>query len=348
MHDTPIIIVCPLCKEPLVKLDNKYRCKHCRRMYPVVDGIPHLLSEIDDEFKAFQKKVYDESASETTPLQLAIDKRGFSYPTTSKLAKMKEILDPLNIFPNACLLDIGCGSGRILNKLAAQYQIQGFGIDISLNQLKANSKHNPFGHRYYYGDAEKLPFQDNTFDFITCFDVFEHLSHPIDCAKEICRTLKKKGKALVYVINKKEKYTWHWFLRKISGKKLGIDTGKFSDHRIENFLYSEEVIAYFHNANAKVEEIIYFDAFFTLAFNELQEAISTWYKNLITSNKDIKLFQENKRKEVISEINIPLSVILSAFMASIALKLLELLDKPWTSRGYSNGFFVLVQKRNGN
>jgi len=39
------ILVCPVCKKPLVLKDNgeSLRCAECRRVYPVRDNIPILL-----------------------------------------------------------------------------------------------------------------------------------------------------------------------------------------------------------------------------------------------------------------------------------------------------------------
>lgn len=39
------ILVCPVCKKPLVQKDNgeSLKCAECRRVYPVRDEIPILL-----------------------------------------------------------------------------------------------------------------------------------------------------------------------------------------------------------------------------------------------------------------------------------------------------------------
>lgn len=342
--NTRITLVCPLCRAPLSILDNEYRCDKCEQNYPVTDGLPHLLLAIDDEFKAIQKRAYEENVTETSPSQIVIDRSGFLYPTTLKLAKIRKILMSLDLFPNACVLDIGCGDGRMLNKLVAQYQIKGLGVDISSNQLKENLRNNPFGSTYYLSDAESLPFGDDTFDFIFCFDVLEHLSSPQACIREICRTLKKGRKALIYVISRKEKYTWHWFLREISGERLGVDRGCFEDHRKENFLYPEEVIAYFQAANVRVKRVIYFHSFFTLAFDELSKFLSSSYKSVGTSAYRRPLNKEIKKKKDVFHVKVPVSVKLCSILVNNLLGPLELLDRVWSKKGYSNGFFVEIEK----
>ena len=344
--NTRITLVCPQCKVPLSISDNEYRCQKCEQNYPVSDRLPYLLVAIDDEFKAKQKKLYEENVNETSPEQILIDRAGFSYPTTLKLAKIRKILKSANLFPNAYVLDIGCGDGRMLNKLVAQYQIKGQGVDISSNQLKQNLRNNPFRNIFYLSDAESLPFGDNTFDFIFCSDVLEHLSSPQACINEICRTLKKERKALIYVISRKDKYTWHWFLRKISGKKLGIDKGGFGDHRKENFLLPEEATAFFRAANVKVKRVIYFHSFFTLAFDEFSKYLSSSYKRSGKSATKQPLNKEMKKKRDVSGLKVPFSVKLWSILVNILLRPLELCDRIWSQKGYSNGFFVEIEKNN--
>jgi glycosyltransferase involved in cell wall biosynthesis/SAM-dependent methyltransferase len=47
------------------------------------------------------------------------------------------------------------------------------------------------------GDAHHLPFQDDVFDAVVCFNVFEHLYNPGVAAQEILRVLKPGGKVIV-------------------------------------------------------------------------------------------------------------------------------------------------------
>ena len=49
----------------------------------------------------------------------------------------------------------------------------------------------------FFADAEKLPFDDNTFDIIVCNASFHHYIHPDIVLKEIQRVLKDNGKLLI-------------------------------------------------------------------------------------------------------------------------------------------------------
>jgi uncharacterized protein len=37
------ILVCPVCKTPLVEKNEALKCTQCRRLYPVRDNIPIML-----------------------------------------------------------------------------------------------------------------------------------------------------------------------------------------------------------------------------------------------------------------------------------------------------------------
>lgn len=46
-------------------------------------------------------------------------------------------------------------------------------------------------------DVQYLKYNDNSFNFIICNNVFEHLNNPRKAAKEIFRCLRKNGKAII-------------------------------------------------------------------------------------------------------------------------------------------------------
>jgi SAM-dependent methyltransferase len=88
------------------------------------------------------------------------------------------------------ILDIGCGDRRISRILpeGAQY----IGLDFyetSVNWYASRPD--------VYGDAHKLPLASGSLDNILLLDVLEHLPRPDDCLREIARTLKVGGMALV-------------------------------------------------------------------------------------------------------------------------------------------------------
>lgn len=86
------------------------------------------------------------------------------------------------------VLDIGCGySGKNLKKISGSIK-NGVGIDIATPDHK-------FGNLTFMNvDVEKkLPFPSNSFDYVTCFEVIEHIRNDKNLMSEIIRVLKPKG-----------------------------------------------------------------------------------------------------------------------------------------------------------
>ncbi len=96
------------------------------------------------------------------------------------------------------LLDVGCGTGemlKLLNDINPQMELTG--IDISAKMLeKAKFKLNGKAC-LILGDAEKLPFKNNSFDVVICNDSFHHYPSPISVLCEFYRVLKPGGFLLI-------------------------------------------------------------------------------------------------------------------------------------------------------
>lgn len=111
----------------------------------------------------------------------------------------RNILDKLLTNRNEIILDLACGSGRLLNYAE-------FGIDASPKMIEiAKQKHK---HKnLYLADAEKSQFESNSFDTIISFHFFMHLEQDkIDKIYEECfRILKKNGRIIFDVPSKKRR-----------------------------------------------------------------------------------------------------------------------------------------------
>jgi len=87
------------------------------------------------------------------------------------------------------VLDVGCGSSRILGALPG-----GVGIDISLPKLRHQRRS---GSAVAQADARRLPFPCETFDAVVCSELVEHLPPSTPWAEEIGRVLKPDGVAII-------------------------------------------------------------------------------------------------------------------------------------------------------
>ena len=84
--------------------------------------------------------------------------------------RILQYVDLLNLPPGSRVLDLGCGAGRASVELLRR----GFaleGVDISEDMIdlaRQNAEQSGFGGEFHFqvGDAEHLPFEDNSFDLI--------------------------------------------------------------------------------------------------------------------------------------------------------------------------------------
>lgn len=90
------------------------------------------------------------------------------------------------------ILDVGCGTGTILNYISKRKQMHGFGIDESESMLiKAREKKT--GCTFLTGDAGNLPFEAASMDVITACMAYHHFPDQNKFRKEAMRVLKPGG-----------------------------------------------------------------------------------------------------------------------------------------------------------
>lgn len=101
------------------------------------------------------------------------------------------------------ILDIGCGAGHGSYKLAKKGFKKVHGVDVSGDAI-AYAKENWHldNVEFSVGDAMSMPFKDNTFDIVTGFEVFEHLTDWRKFLSEIKRVLKPSGMVYISTPNK--------------------------------------------------------------------------------------------------------------------------------------------------
>ena len=136
----------------------------------------------------------------TTPYDLyasTYDRVWAKYSRNSH-AQVLAALDPA---PITALLDIGAGTGELLRRLAAALPdtTQLAGIEPSAGML--NQARRKFGARpnvtLAQGEADKLPFDDRSFDAIVSANVFHYLPDPAHALGEMWRVLVPGGQLVL-------------------------------------------------------------------------------------------------------------------------------------------------------
>lgn len=112
-----------------------------------------------------------------------------------------EILENWQINPNQRLLDIGCGSGQSAIP-AAQQGHQVVGTDIAENLIefaRESALYEGLDVQFDVGDAEALPYDDDSFDVVISMIGAMFAPQPEKVASEIARVLRPGGK--LYMAN---------------------------------------------------------------------------------------------------------------------------------------------------
>lgn len=165
-------------------------------------------------------------------------------------------LKHLNITPDDTVLDIGCGGGININRMAEKAK-KVYGIDYSEESVKlsreVNSRQINEGNvEVLEGNVKSLPFKDNTFDIITAFETVYFWPDIEKCFGEVKRVLKPGGIFLIGMeTNGSDSFImrfWQHF----------IDMELYNDREIKEFLKNNDYsdITIYLRDGRKKQEII--------------------------------------------------------------------------------------------
>lgn len=142
------------------------------------------------------------------------------------------------------VLDAGCGKGAFIK--LNPYKKKTYGVDIIKEEIIKAKKN---GLNVNLADLNKsLPFEDDSFDGITCSHVLEHIGDPANMLKEFRRILVKGGILVIAVPN----FSFKHFYRDPTHKRpypkealyrLLIDYG-FTDVKIKNGPHLNQLLSF--------------------------------------------------------------------------------------------------------
>lgn len=131
---------------------------------------------------------------------MKFDKYADSYDAgwrgTKSARFYNDLIRELEINPGDAVLDVGCGTGTVLKFIAAQTEIQGYGLDISSQMLDIARQKNP-GFEFTEGNCETLPYADQSMDVIMACMAYHHFSDQEQFRKEAFRVLKPNGRLYI-------------------------------------------------------------------------------------------------------------------------------------------------------
>ena len=108
------------------------------------------------------------------------------------------ILEELESGEFNTLLDVGCGTGPMIELLSRKYPDKHYtGLDLTPKMIEvANAKKLP-NTKFIVGDSENLPFEDESFDAVICANSFHHYPHPQKFFDGVKRVLKPNGRLIL-------------------------------------------------------------------------------------------------------------------------------------------------------
>ncbi|MCR4632759.1 MAG: class I SAM-dependent methyltransferase [Erysipelotrichaceae bacterium] len=138
------------------------------------------------DYEALSKKHFDAQAAQ-------YDERNTVYYSREGKISCYDIQKFLKDREYQDLLDVGCGTGFLIDLLAKEHKADYVGLDLSDEMIKMAKKKDIRGARFLTGTADRLPFEDETFDIVTCSQSFHHYPYPEKAMAEALRVLKKGG-----------------------------------------------------------------------------------------------------------------------------------------------------------
>ena len=157
---------------------NFVKCKHCGLLYVN----PQLKVDLLDS-------IYKKSRTATQWIKIQTSEKERKWNNRFKYIPALEELR--KSYPQGGkLLDVGCSVGQFL-EVSKGYNWDGVGVE--LNAEAAEYTETNYGITVYRDKIEEIDFEENSFDLITLWGVFEHLSEPNEMLKTCNKLLKKSG-----------------------------------------------------------------------------------------------------------------------------------------------------------
>lgn len=154
------------------------------------------------------------------------------------IGPVKEALEP-----GARVLDLGCGSGKIMGPLLrAGYEV--VGLDVAREGLLLGE-----GERVE-GDARYLPFKAEAFEAVVCYDVLQHLLAPEreGAVAEMWRVLAPGGKVFIEVFGRQD--------MRYGGKEIEPHTFLRESGIIYHYFSEEELLGLLEGLGPRVESSV--------------------------------------------------------------------------------------------
>jgi SAM-dependent methyltransferase len=172
-------------------LEGRAACPGCGRAYPVEEGILTAIGPLSGTNR-IAAAFYDGPNWERFRFWENVF-LWFQGPGVN--AARRQVLRHLPDAPAARVLEVGIGDGENVARLPAAWEL--YGVDIARNRLRACARRFPAtAGRLAWAEAERLPFEDGTFDAVFTVGGINYFRDPAAALREM-RRVAREGAVLV-------------------------------------------------------------------------------------------------------------------------------------------------------
>jgi 2-polyprenyl-3-methyl-5-hydroxy-6-metoxy-1,4-benzoquinol methylase len=231
---------------------NIYKCNKCGHYY-----LNPIVSEemISTYYSKINSKYYEIN----------------DIPIDNRQSESKKLINRIkSVLPTGRVLEIGCGYGNLLKNFSENgYEVNGiepspFASSYAIEKLNLN---------VINGFLNDTTYEENTFDIIVSFDVFEHLSSTIEMMKIIKKILKKEGLLIIGTGNIDSWYArfmgrnWWYFS---SWEHISFFTPESSNYLIHSNGFKKKCIEKVSHSGSKLNNgLIFFKTLIKLIINPI-------------------------------------------------------------------------------
>lgn len=126
------------------------------------------------------------------------DERDTVYYSREGKISCRDIAEYLRDKTWHSLLDVGCGTGWLIDMLRKERLAEYHGLDLAENMIEVAVSKNIPDAQFVVGKADALPYEDGRFDVVTCSQSFHHYPDQDKAMAEAYRVLNKGG---LYVLS---------------------------------------------------------------------------------------------------------------------------------------------------